>query len=84
MMKDDEKSQKEKLHSEYLSFSYSRMMFQISAIITQYGGEIIKCNNGYYTVIWEYSAKDEEEANVVLTAIQCAINIMKKINGQEI
>lgn len=83
LLKDDEKCQKERLHSEYLNFSYSRMMFQISAIITQHGGEIIKSNNGHYTVIWE--CNDIKEKSIfILTALQCGVVIMKKVNNQEI
>ena len=48
----DQKNQKEKLISEYLSIITPRILLKISAIIMENGGEIVKYNDFELIVVW--------------------------------
>ena len=79
----DDKQQKPHLHCEYLSFSFTRLILQISAIITQYHGDIVKYSSDSFLVFWNYHS-EQNEVNSLLNILQCVMVIDKKVNSQEI
>ncbi len=48
----DPKNQKEKLYSEYLSLITPRILLQISGILAENGGEILKYSDYEFIVFW--------------------------------
>ena len=87
----DQKNQKEKLISEYLSIITPRILLKISSIISENGGEIIKYNDFELIVIWinnnnnknskYYSLYNKFNAKLGLIT---ATELMKKVDKTEI
>ena len=53
----DPNDQREKMISEYLSIITPRVLLEISKIISNNGGEIIKYNDYEFTTIWNFTPK---------------------------
>ena len=86
----DKKKQSEKLNCEYTPLLFSKILLQISAILTENGGEILKCEDFEFIALWDFS--NIENIKLVSKyqrfyakhALISAYDIMKKINGTEI
>ena len=86
---DDKENKKEKLFSEYLSITISRLILKISGILSENGGEIIKYNDYEILVLWNFS---NSPLNKILKykkfyskyALISAMEIMKKFDDSEI
>ena len=85
----DPKRQKVKLHCEYLPILTSKILLQISSIITENGGEILKMDDFEFYAIWDFSNIDIKLLPIYQYfyskhAIISAYDIMKKVDNTEI
>ena len=85
----DPKRQKEKLNCEYLPILVSKMLLQISSIITENGGEILKLSDFEFYAIWDFSNIDikyihQYQYFYSKHAVISACEIMKKVDNTEI
>ena len=86
----DKKGKKEKLNCEYIPILFSKIMLQISAILSENGGEILKCEDFEFVAVWDFS--NIEDIRVLPKyqrfyakhALISAFDIMKKIDKTEI
>ena len=51
----DKKKQSEKLNCEYIPILFSKILLQISAILSENGGEILKCEDFEFIAVWDFS-----------------------------
>ena len=85
----DPKRQKEKLNCEYLPILITKMLLQISSIITENGGEILKFTDFEFFAIWDFSNIDikyihQYQYFYSKHAVISAYDIMKKVDNTEI
>ena len=86
----DQKNQKEKLISEYLSIITPKILLKISAIISENGGEIIKYNDYELMALWINSNnKNSKYYNIynkfnAKLGLITAIELLKKVDKTEI
>ena len=85
----DPKNQKVKIHSEYLPILTSKIILQISSIITENGGEILKLEDFEFYAIWDFSNIDVKNIHqyqyfYCKHAIIAAYDIIKKVDDTEI
>ena len=85
----DPKRQKEKLNCEYLPILITKILLQISSIITENGGEIIKFTDFEFFAIWDFSNIDfkyihQYQYFYSKHAVISAYDIMKKVDNTEI
>ena len=85
----DSKRQKEKLHCEYLPILTSKILLQISSIITENGGEILKFSDFEFYAIWDFSKIDIKYIHQFQHfyskhAVISAYDIIKKVDNTEI
>ena len=86
----DQKNQKEKLISEYLSIITPRILLKVSAIIGENGGEIVKYNDFELIAVWiNNNNKTSKIYNIcnkfnAKLALITAIELMKKVDKTEI
>ena len=85
----DKNKQKLKLHCEYLPILTSKILLQMSSIITENGGEILKLDDFEFYAIWDFSNIDIKNLHQYQYfyskhAIISAYDIMKKVNDTEI
>jgi hypothetical protein len=82
----DQKNQKEKIISEYLSIITPRILLKISSIISEYCGEIIEYNDFELTVIWTNNNNKNIKYNKYncKLALLTAIEIINKVDKTEI
>ena len=85
----DKKQQKIKLHCEYLPIITSKILLQISSIITENGGEILKLDDFEFYAIWDFSNMDikflhQYQYFYSKHALISAYDIMKKVDNTEI
>ena len=88
----DQKNQKEKLISEYLSIVTPRILLKISSIICENGGEIIKFNDFELIAIWLNNNDKKTKFNLYTIynkfnaklSLITAVELMKKVDKIEI
>ena len=85
----DPKRQKVKLHCEFLPILTSKILLQMSSIITENGGEILKLEDFEFYAIWDFSNIDikyihQYQYFYSKHAIISAYEIMKKVDKTEI
>ena len=85
----DPKRQKVKLHCEYLPILTSKILLQISSIITENGGEILKLDDFEFYAIWNFSNIDIKLFHIYQYfyskhSIISAYDIIKKVDNTEI
>ena len=88
----DQKNQKEKLISEYLSIITPRILLKVSAIIGENGGEIIKYNDYELIAVWLNDNNKNVKYNLfniynkfnAKLALITAIDLLKKVDKTEI
>ena len=85
----DPKMKKAKLHCEYFPILTSKILLQISSIITENGGEILKMDDFEFYAIWDFSNIDlkflhQYQYFYSKHAIISAYDIMKKVDNIEI
>ena len=86
----DKKNQNEKLNCEYIPIIYSKILLQISSILSENGGEIIKCEDFEFIAIWDFSNFEDirllpkYQRFYSKHALISAFDIMKKIDNMEI
>ena len=83
------KNKKLKLHCEYLPILTSKILLQISSIITENWGEILKMDDFEFYAIWDFSNIDIKLLPIYQYfyskhAIISAYDIMKKVDNTEI
>ena len=86
----DKKKQSEKLNCEYIPILFSKILLQISAILSENGGEILKCEDFEFIAVWDFSNIEnirllpKYQRFYAKHALISAYDIMKKIDGIEI
>ena len=86
----DKKKQSEKLNCEYIPILFSKILLQISAILSENGGEILKCEDFEFIAVWDFSNIEnirllpKYQRFYAKHALISAFDIMKKIDGIEI
>ena len=84
----DPNDQREKMISEYLSIITPKLLLDISKIISNNGGEIIKYNDYEFTTIWNFTPKKNKlqryEKFYAKQALLSANEIMNEVDGKEI
>ena len=88
----DQKNQKEKLISEYLSIITPRILLKVSAIIGENGGEIVKYNDYELIAVWINENNKNIKYNLfniynkfnAKLALITAIDLLKKVDRTEI
>ena len=88
----DQKNQKEKLISEYLSIITPRILLKVSAIIGENGGEIVKYNDYELIAVWLNENNKNIKYNLfniynkfnAKLALITAIDLLKKVDRTEI
>ena len=86
----DQKNQKEKLISEYLSIITPRILLKVSAIIGENGGEIVKYNDFELIVLWLNNNNKTSKIYTIYNkfnaklALISATELMKKVDKTEI
>ena len=85
----DPKKQKVKMNCEFVPILTSKILLQISSIITENGGEILKLEDFEFYAIWDFSNIDikymhQYQYFYSKHAIISAYDIMKKIDKTEI
>ena len=84
----DPNDQREKMISEYLSIITPRVLLEISKIISNNGGEIIKYNDYEFTTIWNFTPKKNKllryQKFYAKQALLSAYQIMKEVDNKEI
>ena len=51
----DKKKKNEKLNCEYIPILFSKILIQISSILSENGGEILKCQDFELVAVWDFS-----------------------------
>ena len=84
----DPNDQREKMISEYLSIITPKLLLEISKIISNNGGEIIKYNDYEFTTIWNFTPKKNKliryQKFYAKQALLSAYQIMKGVDNKEI
>ena len=85
----DPKKQKVKLNCEYLPILTSKILLQITSIITENGGEIVKLDDFEFYAIWDFSDIDirflsQYQHFYAKHAVISAYDIIKKVDNTEI
>ena len=86
----DKKKKNEKLNCEYIPILFSKILLQISSILSENGGEILKCEDFEFVAIWNFSNIEnikllpKYQRFYAKHALISALEIMKKIDGTEI
>ena len=86
----DKKKQSEKLNCEYIPIIFSKILLQISSILSENGGEILKCIDFEFIAVWDFSNIEDirllpkYKRFYAKHALISAFEIMKKIDGMEI
>ena len=86
----DKKKQNEKLYCEYIPIIFSKILLQISSILSENGGEILKCIDFEFIAVWDFSNVEnirllpKYKRFYAKHALISAFEIMKKIDDMEI
>ena len=86
----DKKKKNEKLNCEYIPILFSKILLQISSILSENGGEIFKCNDFEFVALWDFSNIEDikllpkYQRFYAKHALISAFEIIKKIDGNEI
>ena len=86
----DRKKQNEKLNCEYIPIIFSKILLQISSILSENGGEILKCIDFEFIAVWDFSNIEnirllpKYKRFYAKHALISAFEIMKKIDDMEI
>ena len=80
---------KARLNPEFLQFCLNRYLEQLISIISTNGGDIIKFAGDAIIVIWPMDENEERNERIFLSkashrAVQCALDIQKKLKNKEI
>ena len=86
----DKKKQNEKLNCEFIPIIFSKILLQISSILSENGGEILKCEDFEFIAVWDFSNIEDirllpkYQRFYAKHALISAYDIMKKIDDIEI
>ena len=86
----DNKKKNEKLNCEYIPILFSKILLQISSILSENGGEILKCEDFEFVAVWDFSNFEDirllpkYQRFYAKHALISALEIIKKIDGTEI
>ena len=79
----DKKKKNEKLNCEYIPILFSKILLQISSILSENGGEILKCEDFEFVAVWDFSYFEDIRSFTFDEFLENEKNLKSKLKEKE-